>query len=409
MYKILLLLLPVFIYAESLKLLLEYAHQHNDLVLAKKLSQKSKQKEVDSREGAYYPTIDAGAYYQNLDDKSNGMAGDIYSGYAKIGFDIYDGGSKSALLEQKEDEYKAATFDVEDIKTNVSLQIVQHFFSLKSLEATLMSRQEAQKSLQVQLQRMNAFYKADLATTDDVDRLQASFDTNIYEMEALKLEILTAKLNLSLQVGKKISTLDISQFIEEGVSTFELTDGIKSLEHSKQSLKSFSNSIDSIYYPQIRVEDTYSVYEYGRTNTAHPVGLDSQNKLLLTANMRLFDNATISHAKQALTISSQSLDKQIEYKSKEQEMLFELAQARIQTSKVKIKSALSALTSATSAFKTIEQKYTAGIVDNVVYLDALTAKTSAKSLYETSLNDLQIAYGIYYYYAGKNLEEFLNE
>ena len=84
-----------------------------------------------------------------------------------------------------------------------------------------------------------------------------------------------------------------------------------------------------------------------------------------------------------------------------------LAIFTIKTSNIKIISAKSALISATSAFKTISKKYDAGIVDNVVYLDALSSKTSAKALYETSLNDLEIAYASYYYYAGKNIEEFL--
>jgi hypothetical protein len=46
-------------------------------------------------------------------------------------------------------------------------------------------------------------------------------------------------------------------------------------------------------------------------------------------------------------------------------------------------------------------------VDNGAYLDALAAQTSAAALYETSLNDLEIAYAFYYYYSGKNIEEFL--
>ena len=409
MKKIIVFLLPVHIYALSLYSLLEHAHSNNKLVLSKELSQKSKLRELDAKESSYYPTIDAGAFYQNLDERTTGLPGDIYSAYAKVGFGIYDGGSKSALVEQKEAELKASTSDVDAIKKDISLGIMKNFFSIKSLEATLASRQEAQKSLQVQLERIQAFYDAALATKDDVDRLQAAYDTNIYEMESVKLNILTLKLNLSLEVGKNVGTLEDSSFKEELEDDFEKVDAIKSLEYSKEALKSLSNSVDSAYYPQLRVEDTYSVYDYSSTDAAHPKGLDNQNKILLSANIRLFDNATISNTKQAIVINSQALAKQIEYKTQEQKMLHELALARIQTSKVKIKSAASALAAATSAYETIEKKYTAGIVDNVVYLDALVAKTNASSLYKTSLNDLQISYGMYYYYKGKKLEEFLNE
>lgn len=409
MYKIILLLLPILIYAENLKTLLEYVDEYNDLVIAKELLKKSKLKEVDSKKSAYYPTIDAGAYYQNLDERTVGLPGETYSGYAKVGFDIYDGGNKRALVNQKKDEYKASSYDVQEIKNSISLQVVQDFFNIQSIEATLQAKEEAQKSLKTQLDRMQAFYDAELATKDDIDRLQASYDTNTYDMEALKLEILTLKLNLSLEVGREIVVLEKSTFLENTKVTLEDINGIKSLEYSKQALSSFSKSINSAYYPHVRIEDTYSIYDYDSTSTLYPESVDNQNKLMITANIRLYDNATLSKEKQAIEINAQALDKQIQYKTKEQKMLHQLAEARITTSKIKISSALSALNAATSAFKTIEEKYIATIVDNVVYLDSLTAKTDAMSLYTTALNDLQIAYAMYYYYTGKKLEEFLND
>jgi len=409
MIKILLIILPFVLNAQSLKSILEYATNNNQLVASKEFSQESKQKEVNSRESAYYPTLDIGAFYQSVDERDFMRAGDTYSGFAKLGFDIYDGGSKSALLEQKQNEYKSTSSDLSDVKKTIALQITQNFFGIKSLEAVYLSREEAQKSLEVQLKRMTSFYDAQLATKDDVDRLQSAFDTNIYEMESIKLQILTLKLNLQLQVGREISSLDNSSFSEDLGNEMELVDSIKSLQHSRDALSSLSESVDSVYYPQIRIEDTYSLYGYGNTDALHPEGVDQQNKIMLSANMRLFDNATIKNSKQALEINAQAISKNIEYKTSEQKMQYKLSLATIKTSKIKIKSAESALVSATSAFDTIEKKYSAGIVDNVVYLDALASKTTAASLYETSLNDLQVAYAKYYYYSGKKIEEFLSE
>ncbi|MEA2091886.1 MAG: TolC family protein, partial [Campylobacterota bacterium] len=130
--KFLILIIPIFIYAESLKSLLDFATQKSDLVVSKVLTQKAKSREVEARESAYYPTIDVGAFYQTLEERNPMQAGDVYSGYAKIGFDIYDGGKKSALLCQSENEYKASSFDSESTKKSLSLQIVQDFFNIKS-------------------------------------------------------------------------------------------------------------------------------------------------------------------------------------------------------------------------------------------------------------------------------------
>lgn len=404
---LIILMIPALMYAESLKSLLDYATENSDLVVSKTLTQKAKASEVESRESAYYPTIDAGAFYQSLDERTPMQAGDVYSGYAKVGFDIYDGGKKSALLSQSKNEHKASSFDSESTKKSLSLQITEDFFNIKSLKATLASREEARKSLQEQLTRMQRFYAAKVATSDDVDRLQAAYDTNIYEMESIKLQILSAKKSLELKVGKNIAILDDSKFVEFKRYDIELTDSVKSLIAQKDALVSGAESVDSVYYPQVRIEDTYSVYGYGRSDALHPEGIDNQNKLMVSLNMRLFDNGTVAKSKQAIMINSQALNTQVSYSKKEQVMRYDLALSAIDTSHIKIKSAKSALVSATSAFKTISKKYDAGIVDNVVYLDALTSQTEAKALYETSVNDLEIAYAAYYYYAGKNIEEFL--
>jgi outer membrane protein len=314
---------------------------------------------------------------------------------------------KSSMLEQKEHELKASGFDVEAMKASITLQIIQDFFTIKSLEASLSSRHEAKVSLQAQLNRMQQFYDAKLATIDDVDRLQAAYDTNIYEIESLKMQILSTKRSLELKVGKPIASLDASKFKEILQDDYELVDSTKSLMAQEEAIISNAQSLDSTYYPQLRVEDTYSLYGYDRTDALHPEGAERQNKVLLTLNLRLFDNGSVQSDKQAVMINSQALNKKIAYQEQEQKMQHDLALSRINTSKAKIKSAKSALKSSISAFKTIEEKYNAGIVDNVVYLDALSSQTSAKALYEASLNDLEIAYATYYYYAGKNIGEFL--
>ncbi len=407
MSKLFLLLLPFSLFAEDLKTILSYSMQNNALVSAKTFTKDAQSKELKSLENSYYPTIDLGAYYQRTDERTPMQAGTVYSGFAKIGFDIYDGGRKSAQVKQKKDALHSSSLDINAQKRVLSLEIVQDFFLIKNFNASLISLQEAQKSLTAQLQRVNRFYEAQLATKDDVDRLQAVYDTNIYEIESLKFNILSTKHSLELKVGKKIDVLDNSHFKNLENIEYEIADYIQSLELKQSAIKHSANSIDSIYYPQIRVEDTYSIYAYGGTDSKHPEGLDNQNRLLLSANLRLFDNATIGEMKQSVELNAMALSQEIEYQKSTQKMNYDLSLLRIKTSRVKIESALSALNSAKSAFESVEKKYDAGIVDNVVYLDALSAKTNATALYESSKNDLEIAYAIYYFYSGKNIEEYL--
>jgi len=129
--KLILLALPLFLYGESLRSLLDYAQNANELIVSKSIIKESKKSELKSSESNYYPTIDVGAFYQRSDEASPMMPGTTYSGYATIGFDVYTGGKKSYTQKQKRDEHSASKFDFEATKKSTKLAIVQDFYNLK--------------------------------------------------------------------------------------------------------------------------------------------------------------------------------------------------------------------------------------------------------------------------------------
>ena len=405
-----LLALPLFLYADSLKSLLDYAQNNNELIVSKSIMKDSKNSELKSSQNNYYPTIDVGAFYQRFDEPSPIMPGTTYSGYATIGFDVYEGGKKSYAEKQKRDEHRASQFDFEATKKSTKLAIVQDFYNIKNLEASLSALKESSNAVKAQLDRMTQFYDAKLATSDDVDRLQAAYDTNIYMIDSTSFKIYSLQKELELKVGKKIEIFSDSRFKKMGNSDSDELDMIKSLRATKSSVLNASETIDSYYYPQVRIEDTYSLYGYEDESTTFPVEqLDNQNKIMATVNMRLIDFGAIGEAKEAVILQARALEQQILYQTKEQKMNQELSLKRIETAELNIKSSRSALKASTNALKTITEKFNASIVDNVVYLDALSSNTEAKSAYESSLNNLEISYALYYFYRGKNLEEFLND
>lgn len=410
--ELLLLLLPFMLNAESLKSLLEFADKENNFIVAKDLQAQSKKSEVDSSENDLYPTVDIGAYYER-DDKPNViLPGTTYSGYAKLSYDIYVGGRKENTLKQKRGVFESSQFDKEATKNSIKLAIVQDFYNLKSKEATLSAREEASKAVEAQLTRMEEFLKASLATQDDVDRLQSAYDSNIYLIESLKFELLSLKKSLELKVGKQIESLNDSTFMKSDTLDTEELNSIRALRATKGSVIVGAEIIDSYYYPQIRIEDTYSLYGYmdkptfGNTPIKQ---ITNQNQLLVMLNMRLYDFGALSESKRSVLLQADALNEEIKYKTKEQRLQQELALQRIATAKLKIKSAKSALKSATSALITITKKYNSGIVDNVVYLDALSARTESQATFNTACNNLELSYALYYYYNGKNLEEYLHE
>lgn len=410
---LLLVALPFVLNAEGLKSLLEHAQASNELIVSKSILVNAKESEVKSSESDYYPTVDVGAMYQRYDEASPFSPTTTYGAYATLGWDAYNGGKRENTLKQKKEEHLSSKYEYEAIKKDMSLSIVEDFYNYKTLESNLEAQKDAAQAVKAQLERMQQFYRAELATSDDVDRLQSAYDKNIYSIESIKFEMLRVKKSLELKVGKTISTLSKSSFVKEQTQTPQELDSIKALRAQKSATISLSETLDSFYYPQIRIEDTYSFYGYDQIPSFPGFGTinlpEEQNKLMATLNLRLVDFGAIGEKKAAVRLSANALNEQIIYQDKEQKMQQDLSLNRIATAKLNIKSAQSALKAAKSALETITKKYNNGIVDNVVYLDALTSQTESKSTYEASLNNLELSYALYYYYNSKKLEEFLDE
>jgi outer membrane protein TolC len=410
MKRLYLLLLPALLFGEDLKSLLELAKQNNNLLRASNISMQAKEKELDATKSSYYPTIDATAFYERDDDPTPFYPGTTYGATAKIGFDIYDGGKRSHTKKQKNDELSAAKYSYKENKKSIFLAIAKEFFTLKSLYASIAAQEEAAKAVKAQLERVQQFFAANLATSDDVDRLQSAYDRRVYAIESLKFKAFSLKKSLELQVGKKIKSIENSTFKKSLQEQSKELDAISALRYNKNALQNMSETINSYYYPNIKVEDSYTVFGYANRPyfAGQPIPLlDTQNHIMATLTLRLFDFGRLREQKEAVELQADALYEKIIYKSKEQIMQLELARKRIQTAQLNIKSSRSALKAATTALETITKKYQAGIVDNVTYLDALSSHTEAKALYEKSLNDLEIAYAIFYYYNAKNLEEYL--
>jgi len=411
MKKLLLLgIVPAILFCEDLKSLLEFAKQNNNLVNASKISAYAKEKELDSAKNNYFPTLDVSGFYKRDDDATPSQPGTVYGVNVKVAFDLYDGGKKFYTKKQKLNEHKSALYSYTDTQKSILLTVVQDYFNLKSLQSSLKARVEALEAVKVQLKRVKHFYEAQLATSDDVDRLQSEYDSNIYAIESLKFQIKALKKSLEIKVGKKITSFEDSTFKKIVQQDKKELDSIQALKQSKTALLNLSKTVDSYYYPTIHIEDTYSIYKYQDKPSlaSRPIPLlDNQNEIMATVSLRVFDFGVLKEQKEAIKLQAEALNQQIIYKTKEQQMQLELSLDRIYTANLNIKSSRSALKAAKSALKTITQKYSAGIVDNVVYLDALLAKTQAQAIYEKALNDLEIAYAIYYYYSNKNIEEFL--
>jgi len=408
------LLLPLFVFAQShgLKIFINSASKTNGLIKAKEINIKAKREQIEAAKSAYWPTVDVGADYSTLSPNYLVSPGQVGNTYASVRLDLYDGGRKDALLRAKDFEHKASLFEKSAFEKSITLEIVRHYYGIQTLKATIYALQERSKELKAQINRVKKFKGAGLATVEDIDKLTAVYENNNFTLENAKLLLETSEENLKLISGLSAKHLKRNYFKEPRHIDFEVFENIKMLQANASAIGENANAIDAGYLPQVNLSDTYHKSHFDDLVTVPGMSgdgfsIDHQNKLMVSVNMRLFDNGKMSKESEAVKYQKLSLLSQIEHAKKEQRMNFRLAGRSLKTTRTKLKSSKSALKAALSTYSVIRQKFEVGLVDNIAFLDALAQKTLAEARYKETVYDYEVRKSIYYYYAGKDPKEFI--
>jgi outer membrane protein TolC len=398
------------LYGYDLKELIEGAKQNNHTIRAKSLETLASKKQIETQKSGYYPTLDIGAAHINLDKTSAFQPGVTTNLYAKVRIDLFDGFKTSSLIKKQKAIYRSKQNELRYKKRETLLQVTTTYYNLLSTKALLLALYQKSKELQTNIKRLKKFYKAGLAPIESLERLKAEYAANRYNIEALKLKIQQAKEYLSLQTGIRIDKVNRSFFKEPQNQSFKQSEAIEALKEKLKVLKESSNVIDSTYYPNIRVEDSYSFYDYARDSglkKLHIDEVDRQNRVSIMANMRLFDGGKSKKTKEALKLQMMALQEQIKLLQAKEKIDHSLSLSNLQSAKVNIDSAKSALKAAKSLYRSIKAKFQAGLIDQISYLDALSRLTISKAKYKQALYDYEVAKANYYFKSNKNIEDYI--
>ncbi len=259
---------------------------------------------------------------------------------------------------------------------------------------------------------MKKFQGAGLSTEEDIYKLVAVYENNNFTLENTKLTLETSEENLQLISGLSAKQLKKNYFKEPKNIRFEVFENIKMLQANASAVGENANAIDAAYMPQVNLSDTYHQSHFDDLETAPGISgdgflIDRQNKLMVSVNMRLFDNGKMSKESEAVKYQKLALLSQIDHAKREQRMHFKLAGKSLGTNRSKLKSVKAALKAARSTYHVIRQKFEVGLVDNIAFLDALANKTLAEARYKETVYGYEVSKSIYYYYAGKDPKEFI--
>ena len=409
LYKIsLLVILPFSLNATSLKEIMQITLKNNLNIKAMDYDVASKKETLKSVSSTMNPTINLGANYSRLDlDTRSSQVGATSTGYLKFGIDLYNGGKNSSIKRQKSFELQSSKFGKETSIKEILLQVVQLFYGIKTVDENIKAYEDKSHALNAEYKREKQKYDLKMVTIDEVLKLQSEYESNRYIIEDLKYQRDDLYQNLSLLVGIHISSIDNSKLPDLKNLKYRPSTYIQSLQSNLKAVNENIKQISTIKKPKIRLEDSINIYHYDDYDKRVLKDLpDSQNQLMLSFNLNLYDTST-SSKKQSAMLAKLVKQEQLNYAKSKDRVLFDLAKKKLSTQKAKINSAKSALKMANSVYDIILTKYQNGIVDNITYLDALSKKTINRALYNQALNNYEIAKANYYFSSGVDYQEVL--
>ncbi len=403
--KKLLILVPFLLNASGLKSMLNHTQDAN-LVKAKELQIQAKQSELRSVSKEAMPTVDLGAFISDSHPRSFMQPGIMYGASVKLKYAIYDGGLKRAKKGQKRFELASAKFNKSFFTKSLYLQVVQDYYNIKSLDALIDALRQKLHTLNEQLKKTKVLVSSGFATDDNLYSIKGAIALVKDNINSLQFQRKSLLSLMSLKTNYRIKRVGNSHFVKRKVR-FRANDLIKALRMKQSAILSGAKMVKSATNPHINLDASYNMYGYGRSDRMHPEGQNHQAKINLTAGIRLYDGGATKEKAQAIKLQAMSLGFEIKQKLQEQRVQYRLSKQKLSVAREHIRAMKAQYQAQKKLFETVKKQYESGLADYVSYLDALSQMVSAKANLAKARYELEIAYALYYYYAGYDIKRFI--
>jgi outer membrane protein len=362
-----------------------------------------------SVKSSYMPRVDLGASASFIDERGSIDVPETYKAYAEANFVILDGFKRKNLLDEKAMASEAGRFDLEGFKKATSLQVIRLYFELLNVNADIDALEKNRAQLGEQLERFKLFKSAGIATEEDVDRLDAAVADADYRITARRYETDALRSKLELLSGTPLEGEQAAQSVTAPASEeAKRLDSLEAMACRARALGYAAEQADSVYYPTLVLNDTYTWYRYENFHPSFPVDFaEKQNRLTLQLSMNLVDFGAAREAKQALRLQQKAQELELRFAEKSAEADRALALKAIERAKNLLGAAEKAKTASDRTFAVVKKKYEARIVDYIRYLDALSKATEARAQYNRALSGLNTAYATYIYNLGEDPKEYV--
>ena len=360
----------------------------------------------ESAKRSYFPRIDGFGSATYVDKTGGFEAKQTYAAGVKGELIVFDGFKRENLLNQNKALEHSAQYTLDAAKKEISLDVIQRYFELQNTHDEIDTYTAMHTQLEAQLNRLEKFKAAGLASEDALMRMHSELSNVHYQIEDLHYRAERQKRELETIANQSITALTSSDVLAPKEISPQEPDTLSALRYSRDAKIHEAEQKDAANLPTLKLEDHYTFNDY-YNDPIPQMRVDRQNKFIASLSMNLIDFSSASIAKQSLMAQAQAKSSELAYAAKEADQNLLLAKRYIERSRILIDASRSTFDAATKTFDAVKKKYEARIVDYVTYLDALHTLTDATNQLTRAKRTLHYAYAAYYYYSGLDPKEFV--
>ena len=378
-------LISTSLYAVSLKELLNSIEVTNENYQAQQALQQMAKKQYESASKDNFPTLNLIGAYENNSKVLEHEPEDILYGELKASYTLYDGGRITNNKLAKKSLHESQKFNTQYLKQEIMLDVIREYFSFQNSKSAIEVLNYKINELDEQIKKSEILVKNDLVTKDKLQALIASKKESLYDIETLKIDLENAILQLSLLTGLDILPQDDDKLLEPIYKEEQRYD-IEAKKLEAQSSKYSSEKYN--YLPTISINNSLKKQEYLHYDEIYNDKLN--NQISLQINIPIFDFGKISKDKEASQLETLALNKEIEYKEKSIQIERKLALKSLESSKIKLDSAIAALEATNTTYEFSKKRFDANLISYTEYLTELTKKQDANYRVILAQNDIEL-------------------
>lgn len=378
-------LISTSLYAVSLKELLNSIEVTNENYQAQQALQQMAKKQYESASKDNFPTLNLIGAYENNSKVLEHEPEDILYGELKASYTLYDGGRITNNKLAKKSLHESQKFNTQYLKQEIMLDVIREYFSFQNSKSAIEVLNYKINELDEQIRKSEILVKNDLATKDKLQALIASKKESLYDIETLKIDLENSILQLSLLTGLDILPQDNDKLLEPIYKEEQRYD-IEAKKLEAQSLK-YNEKMHN-YLPTISINNSLKKQKYLDYDEIYNDKLN--NQISLQINIPIFDFGKISKDKEASQLETLALNKEIEYKEKSIQIERKLALKSLESSKIKLDSAIAALEATNTTYEFSKKRFDANLISYTEYLTELTKKQDANYRIILAKNDFEL-------------------